>query len=522
MSAFSLIQGDVRERLKELGAGTVQCVMTSPPYWGLRDYGTPGQLGLEPTPDEYVQALVEVFREVRRVLRDDGTLWLNLGDSYFSQGGSRVSCTDTLTGQGQRREAEADVTRTVPSGYKPKDLVGIPWRVAFALQADGWYLRSDIVWNKPNPMPESVTDRPTKAHEYLFLLTKRERYFYDADAIREPLSAYYAEPLARGVVAERPETENFNKAKRYETGTTAASTREERIGFVNPAGRNKRSVWTVEAVDTPVPSHEYVFLLTKSPRYFYDAEAIAEQGKDWSHHIPGVGIKETFHYGAGNGGNAGLKGIAARYRGDDPPTTRNKRSVWTVTTESYPEAHFAVMPEALVLPCVLAGTSAKGQCSRCGTPWVRVTDEGRLVRVREGSDTSGGTALEEAKGRHGENSIFATGEKRVRETLTWSPSCACEGAGPVPQLVVDPFVGSGTVGVVALRLQRDFIGIDLNPEYLALANTRLGNVAPLFNDPPLDARAIGDLDLLQSRVSRTEGEKLAKIDAVLKQAGLFT
>jgi DNA modification methylase len=177
---------DVMDGLRSMPDGVVQCVVTSPPYWGLRDYGVEGQLGLEKTPEEYVAKMVEVFREVRRVLRDDGTLWLNLGDSYT---GSGVNDGRTNAGlnQGNAREGNLGSSRpnTKIEGLKPKDLVGIPWRVAFALQADGWYLRSDIIWAKPNPMPEGVTDRPTKSHEYIFLLSKSARYFYDAEAIAE-------------------------------------------------------------------------------------------------------------------------------------------------------------------------------------------------------------------------------------------------------------------------------------------------------------------------------------------------
>ena len=180
--SVTVLEGDSRTVLATLPEASVQCCVTSPPYFGLRDYGHEGQIGLEATPDDYVAEMVALFREVRRVLKDDGTLWLNLGDSYAGSG----------KGPSQSLSAEArDMTHTmhtafVPDGLKPKDLIGIPWRVAFALQADGWYLRSDIIWHKPNPMPESVTDRPTKAHEYVFLLTKSARYYYDAAAIAEP------------------------------------------------------------------------------------------------------------------------------------------------------------------------------------------------------------------------------------------------------------------------------------------------------------------------------------------------
>ena len=176
-----VICGDVFDVLPALDAGSVHCCVTSPPYWGLRDYGVDGQLGLEPTPDEYVARMVAVFREVWRVLRDDGTLWLNLGDSYSGSGKGPAGNLSKIHNEREIKQTSG----IVPDGLKPKDLIGIPWRVAFALQADGWYLRSDIIWSKPNPMPESVTDRPTKAHEYLFLMTKQARYWYDADAVAE-------------------------------------------------------------------------------------------------------------------------------------------------------------------------------------------------------------------------------------------------------------------------------------------------------------------------------------------------
>lgn len=233
--------GDCRAVLASLPAESVQCVVTSPPYWGLRDYGADGQLGLESTPDEYVAAMVEVFRVVWRVLREDGTLWLNLGDSYASGGRGSMGEKGGLDGsrhnQTESRRAVEKMGRSVPAGYKPKDIVGIPWRVAFALRADGWYLRSDIIWHKPNPMPESVTDRPTKAHEYLFLLTKSERYFYDTDAVREESSP---SSIARA---------------RYNGGTPSPKSvaGAEAGVFCGPMstakaygqGRNKRSVWTV-------------------------------------------------------------------------------------------------------------------------------------------------------------------------------------------------------------------------------------------------------------------------------------
>jgi DNA modification methylase len=259
-----ILQGDCREVLRTLPAESVQCCVTSPPYWGLRDYGHPSQLGLEPTPEEYVANMVDVFREVRRVLRPDGTLWLNLGDSYATQPGKGSNVPQTKWGSNSYPESAAHRSRGF-DGLKPKDLVGIPWRVAFALQADGWWLRSDIIWSKGNPMPESVTDRPTKAHEYLFLLTKSERYFYDADAIKED----------------------------------AAPESEER--------------------------YKYAFGGAKS-------EALVDANKD------GIGQR--------------TRPVGEReYTGK-----RNARSVWTITTKPFPEAHFATFPPEIPMRCILAGS----------------------------------------------------------------------------------------------------------------------------------------------------------------------
>jgi DNA modification methylase len=303
MTNWQILHGDVRDKLAELPAGSVQCCVTSPPYWGLRDYGHAGQIGLEPTPDAYVVAMVELFGDVRRVLAGDGTLWLNLGDSYSRMQPDNVPQT-------KNKPVQPPSFRERIVGLPEKNLVGIPWRVAFALQADGWYLRSDIIWSKPNPMPESVTDRPTKAHEYIFLLTKSARYYYDADAIKEP------------AVSLGPRGGNLlNDTAKGPNGGTARWTGERKL--------------------------------------------------DW----------------ADNG--------------------RNKRSVWDVATMPFPEAHFATYPEKLIEPCILAGSKP--------------------------GDT-----------------------------------------------ILDPFCGSGTTGAVAIRHQRNFIGIELNAEYIEIARRRIGAIAPLF------------------------------------------
>jgi DNA modification methylase len=239
-----ILIGDCRDKLRELPDESVNCCVTSPPYFGLRDYGCDGQMGLEPTPDEFVAGMVDVFREVRRVLRDDGTLWLNIGDSFA--GGGTIGRNDTSpealarraekfgTGTGSGSAVGASGTRAKVAGLKAKDLIGIPWMLAFALRADGWYLRQDIIWSKPNPMPESVRDRCTKAHEYLFLLSKGPRYYYDAEAIAE--AAAYA-PGSR----EDAPSGSFG-------GQRAANTTDPQVQQSFRAireTRNKRSVWEV-------------------------------------------------------------------------------------------------------------------------------------------------------------------------------------------------------------------------------------------------------------------------------------
>ena len=282
MNTHKIILGDCIAGMQTLPTGCIHTCITSPPYWGLRDYGHKDQLGAEKTPDDYVTNLVKVFREVRRVLRDDGTVWLNLGDSYY--GGMPIA------------------------GLKPKDLIGIPWRVAFALQADGWWLRQDIIWHKPNPMPESVTDRCTKAHEYIFLLSKKSHYFFDHEAIKEELSD--------------PQRTNFQSGKRTN-------------------GINKDR----------------------------------------------------------NDNDLGSRSKTAIY------SKKNKRSVWTVTTKPFRGAHFATFPKDLIEPCVLAGC-------------------------------------------------------------------------PVGGTVLDPFTGSGTTAVVALENGRNFVGTELNPEYIKIAEARILDEVP--------------------------------------------
>lgn len=231
--------GDCREIMKTLIAEgvKVQTCVTSPPYYGLRDYGVEGQLGLEPTPGDYVACLVEAFRLVRDLLADDGTLWLNLGDSYAGDGGQSPQSGNLFKGRRRQRENICLSLRGKGNGLKPKDLIGIPWRVAFALQAEGWYLRSDIIWAKPNPMPESVTDRPTKSHEYLFLFSKSAEYFYDAEAIKTD------SPRAGEICGTGPSSLSGGSAQGL--GVKPSGNAKEGRFVVSPERANKRTVWTV-------------------------------------------------------------------------------------------------------------------------------------------------------------------------------------------------------------------------------------------------------------------------------------
>ncbi len=242
MSDYKLYLGDCIDILPILPAESVQCVITSPPYYGLRDYGVNGQIGLEQSPEEYVAQLVQVFREVRRVLREDGTTWLNLGDSYagssMNGGSQETRCGGGKVALQQIKKECKDVKTGVPNGLKPKDMVGIPWRVAFALQADGWYLRSDIIWHKPNPMPESVTDRPTKSHEYMFLLSKSKSYYYDGDSIAEISEWADRDKRADG----NGKHESNGKCRTGEYAIDGVSYGKIKNGRFM---RNKRTVWTI-------------------------------------------------------------------------------------------------------------------------------------------------------------------------------------------------------------------------------------------------------------------------------------
>lgn len=326
-----IIHGDCLEILTTLPDNYVNCCITSPPYYGLRDYGVKGQIGLEKTYQEYIDKLVYVFREVRRVLKNDGTLWVNMGDTYCSTAPKTMGDACFIKECGKEANAARRRYRNaIPKGMKPKDLMGIPWMLAFALRADGWYLRQDIIWHKTNSMPESVKDRCTKAHEYIFLLSKSSKYYFDNEAIKEPCVGFNNEPIAGS------------------KGTFKPNTRRRK-------GNNKTfrggGVYT-------------------NNRAFNNSEL----------------VKKT-----SIGNTANKTGL------------RNKRDVWSVGTTGYKGAHFATFPENLIEPCVLAGCPTGG-------------------------------------------------------------------------IVLDPFFGSGTTGRVARKQGRNFVGIELNPDYCKLADNRCNGV----------------------------------------------
>lgn len=349
------------EGLKLLDDFSIDCCITSPPYWGLRDYGVDEQIGLEKTPEEYVAIMVTVFNEVKRVLKPEGTFWLNLGDSYYNfRGYSDYSIPQTISSNEAHKMESPCGKRNVKqvNGLKGKDLVGIPWMTAFALRADGWYLRQDIIWHKPNPMPESVTDRCTKSHEYIFLLSKSSKYYFDYEAIQE--EANYdgrKDTVMKG-------------SDKYSDGLYL------QIGNANSLSTKGRERW-------------------KFKSKFGNRDGVLDglhSGNEWTPKMKNLQDKgqqtHLFH-------ESRADGIP-----DEEYAVRNKRDVWTVNTKPYKEAHFATFPEKLIDPMVKAG------CPKGG-------------------------------------------------------------------IILDPFMGAGTTAVMARKLERNFIGFELNQKYIDIANKRL-------------------------------------------------
>lgn len=381
--------GDSLELLKAIPDKSINCCVTSPPYWGLRDYNVTGQLGSEKTYQEHVAVMAALFDEVRRVLRDDGTLWLNYGDSYATTPAGKTAAAYKADGSDDRTFRDKPFS-TIQGKLKPKDLCGIPWRVAFALQDAGWWLRQDIIWHKPNPMPESIKDRCTKAHEYLFLMAKSERYYFDQEAILEDSSPNTHARLAQdvqaqlgslrangGTRADRPMkavarkgggNRNHKGTQAYEDGQLEHRTKEGLIKFSEKQRNLAKKSW-------------------KGSEFHTGKTAEHQLGRSQQNRVKN---NESFD-----------EAMAIM------PEKRNKRSVWTVATAPFKEAHFATFPPDLIIPCILAG------CPKGGT-------------------------------------------------------------------VLDPFGGAGTTGLVADRLQRNAILLELNPAYAEMARRRIDNDAPLF------------------------------------------
>ena len=442
MPDMILIRSDARHL--PLADESVQCCVTSPPYWGLRSYhGDPHMIGLEPTFDEHLENLVAVFREVRRVLRKDGTCWLNYGDAYTS-GGRATYRSGASDNKGH--QVQDDMPRpATPNGLKPKDLMLMPARVAMALQADGWYVRSEIIWHKPNPMPESATDRPTNAHEKVFLLAKSgDKLFW----------THRAFPGVR--VQPEPDYVWRNRDTAEETPIEPAEWRE------TPSQKDpNQKMW--QRVNLWI-GHDY----------FYDAEAVRTPISPNTHNAkcsafaPPKGIDNAFS-------NRDTMD-RTRTPEEEKGAGANLRNVWKIPTQSVSAAHFATYPEKLVEPCILAGTSAEGACAKCGAPWARVVQR-ELVDGKTGLRPKfTGTTRSDTGKDAGSNMLrdgFTPGGMNNNTTLGWKPTCECE-APTVPCIVLDPFVGSGTVCRVATRLNRRGIGCDLG--YQAIAVKRTTNV----------------------------------------------
>lgn len=381
--------GDARALMREMLIdipGQVQCIVTSPPYWGgLRDYGMKGQFGLEPKPALHVQRMVSTFRLARELLRPDGTLWLNYGDSYMHSGGRGSQ------GKGERQFRRQPKVRSAiryskaRTGLKPKDLVGMPWRVALALQADGWYLRSCIIWHKSNPMPESTKDRPTNAHEYIFLFSKRPKYYYDAAAVREPVSADTHARMARNATAAG--STRANGGSRPDRPMKAVLRQQPVAGW--DAGPGAHS--TIEHAQGPKDIERAALGLRDSTKFGRGAGFRKQDGHGRRHE----GFNERY-FGNVKSNDSFNAAMA------EMPDDRNMRSVWTFPTEAFKGAHFATFPRALVRRCVLAGTRAG-------------------------------------------------------------------------DVVLDPFLGSGTVAEVAVDLGRRFVGLEINPKYVELYRRHRGS-----------------------------------------------
>lgn len=435
LGSHRILIGDVREQLKLLAPASVHCAVCSPPYWALRDYGVAGQIGSEATPDEFVQTLVDVFDGVRRVLRDDGTLWMNLGDSYAS---AWPCSRRNVIGTGSLADGTRDARPERLHGVKEGEQFLMPHRVAIAMQAAGWFLRSTIVWHKKSPMPESVSGVRWIRHK---IKVSRDEY--------ETLQHQQGREDKNFVLMDCP-------------GCPKCSATS---GLVLRRGK-----WR------PTTAHEYVFLFSKSERYFCDGDAVQEMTTGGTH-SRGTKMRPPKE----------ANGAAGTGHGDwcittpDKVETRNPRSVWTISSEPYKGPHFATFPSELAKRCILAGTSAGGCCASCGSPHAPVVVSER-VPTRPGDNckilTAHANRTDIDPATNWQNSTLNYGNRDPQRHVASSTimgyraTCGCN-AGIVPCTVLDPFLGSGTTVQVATHYGRDGIGIELNPEYAALAEARI-------------------------------------------------
>lgn len=559
MPSIKIYQGDCLAVLKTMPKESVHTIITSPPYWFLRDYQIDGQIGLEETFDEFLQKMVTVFREARRVLHNTGTLFLNIGDSYNSAA-TRGSFGD----QSDHGYTTHGTKKNQIKGLHSKNLIGQPWKLAFALQDDGWILRSDIIWNKTNAMPESTLDRPIRSHEYMFLFSKKPIYYFDMEAIREP----WADDRNGDSGQETSKYEDMpGVIKRRDKGMTG--------GAPSTSGKSKRDVWSIATepflakidrwkhVPTGAVSYGTLRILSLNcPLYggLFDLLATLlcgeHSGDQLIHKLrtdghlalePLDGFVPIVTLPAWEIGADNLDSLVLRYLRSTtahnreihrtdlflatklpcmPSAERTSRirhilashglfvldhdmpenillaagfpdnqTIKTVcciagkhssallssyagfSFKSVPVDHFATFPTKLVEPCILSGTSESGCCEKCLTPYARVFE-------KDGQTEHGGPRKRaDAPGAEvSPTSVFRTGVIEQKRFVGWQASCKCKQANIIPCTVMDIFNGSGTTGLVASKWQRNYVGIELNPEYIEIAERRIRDAAPLFNN----------------------------------------
>lgn len=447
--------GDVLKGLQQLPDKSVHTCITSPPYFGLRDYGIEPSswpqvqisifgfdvtiqeqtccLGMEKTPMEFIGHMVLVFREVYRVLRDDGTLWLNIGDSYAANAKSRTPdqvIKNSRLGGGKATQIScSNQINKVTKGLKYKDMIGIPWMLAFALRDDGWYLRSDVIWSKPNPMPESVTDRPTKAHEYIFLLSKKRKYYYDHYAIK-------TQPKESSFLRWDQDIDSQNGSDRGYGGNRHNGNMKPSVQYKKlPPGQNN-----IRKVRDKQRGH------SRKHAGFNDR---------WDQ----MTKEQQMSIGA------------------------NKRTVWEIPTMPFKEAHFATFPQDIPSTCIKAATSQKC-CAECGSPYVRQVKDTLVPTKKAGKNfviddrdfnaDKNDAGSNRQKDGHKSSFIYQT------ETIGWNKSCECKTNEVANAIVLETFSGAGTTPLVARKLNRDFYAIDIKKEYINLARKRLREELGLF------------------------------------------